>query len=90
MYVSSPAGQDGGLKGGSSEALTGPAWGLLDSMADRKLMIEVSEVLLLESSAPDSKKRKTEITTEKGNEINSTLCSSWALKGLVNANCKKI
>lgn len=53
MDVFSPAGHDGGLKGGSSEALTGPAWRLLDSMAERKLMIEVSEVLLLESSAVD-------------------------------------
>lgn len=54
----SPVVHDGGLKGGSSEALTGPAWRLLVSMAERKLMIEVSEVLMLESSADDTQKWK--------------------------------
>ena len=37
-------------------------------MADRKLMIEFSEVLLLESSAVDRNKGETRITTEIGSE----------------------
>lgn len=37
-------------------------------MADRKLMIEFSEVLLLESSAVDRNKGKRGITTEIGTE----------------------
>lgn len=40
-------------------------------MADRKLMIEVSEVLLLESSAPDDQERKRRKTTEMGNTVNT-------------------
>lgn len=34
-------------------------------------MIEVSEVLLFESSAVDSKTRKRSITTDMGNEVNT-------------------
>lgn len=49
----SQTGHDGGLYEDSSEALTGPAWRLLDSMADRKLMIELSELLLFESRVPE-------------------------------------
>lgn len=42
-------------------------------MADRKLIIEVSEVLLLESSAPDSQKEKGRMTTEMGNKVNKSV-----------------
>lgn len=34
-------------------------------MADRKLMIEVSELLLLESSVPDNEKRKRKMIRER-------------------------
>lgn len=51
-----PAVHDGGRKGGTSETLPG----LLVSMAERKLMIEVSEVLIFVSSAPASQQEKDE------------------------------